>query len=149
MAQQLLHQKVWFQKKLWRTFGLLNLPTPSRCCGRVRVRKPILIIVEACHICIHKLIPSLVYDRGMMQVTHMIHAVAAVLMMSLFLLHIYLGTIGMRGAYQGMRTGYVDESWAREHHEHWYDDVKAGKIPAQRSKPLALGDAAAADTARA
>jgi len=32
-----------------------------------------------------------------------------------------------------MRTGYVDETWAKEHHEYWYDDIKAGKIPAQRS----------------
>ena len=32
-----------------------------------------------------------------------------------------------------MKTGYVDETWAREHHELWYDDVKAGRIPAQRS----------------
>jgi len=47
--------------------------------------------------------------------------------------HIYMGTIGMEGAYQGMKTGYVDETWAREHHELWYDDIKAGKIPAQRS----------------
>jgi formate dehydrogenase subunit gamma len=27
----------------------------------------------------------------------------------------------------------VDEAWAKEHHEYWYDDVKAGKIPTQRS----------------
>jgi len=39
----------------------------------------------------------------------------------------------MKGAYQGMRTGYVDEAWAKEHHELWYQDIKAGKIPAQRS----------------
>ena len=54
-------------------------------------------------------------------------------MMALFCGHIYLGTIGMKGAYQGMRTGYVDEAWAKEHHELWFDDIKAGKIPAQRS----------------
>jgi formate dehydrogenase subunit gamma len=41
--------------------------------------------------------------------------------------HIYLGTVGMRGAYQAMRTGYVDETWAREHHEYWYEEVKVGK----------------------
>ena len=60
-------------------------------------------------------------------------------MMALFIGHIYMGTIGMSGAYQGMRTGYVDEAWAREHHELWYDDIKAGKIPAQRSTPPACG----------
>ena len=46
----------------------------------------------------------------------------------------------MRGAYTAMRTGYVDEPWAREHHEYWYDDIAAGKIPAQRSQPLVAGD---------
>ena len=44
-----------------------------------------------------------------------------------------IGTIGMRGAYSAMRTGYVNEAWAKEHHELWYEDIKAGKIPAQRS----------------
>jgi formate dehydrogenase subunit gamma len=41
-----------------------------------------------------------------------------------------------------MRSGYVDEGWAKEHHELWYDDIKAGKIPAQRS-PVAPPAAAA------
>ena len=54
-------------------------------------------------------------------------------MMTMFMGHIYMGTIGMRGAYSAMRDGYVDETWAKEHHELWYDDIQAGKIPAQRS----------------
>jgi formate dehydrogenase subunit gamma len=65
----------------------------------------------------------------------MIHSVAALLMLTLFLVHIYLGTIGFKGAYHGMRYGYVDEGWAREHHSLWADDVRAGKIAAQRSAP--------------
>jgi formate dehydrogenase subunit gamma len=44
-----------------------------------------------------------------------------------------MGTLGMQGAYKAMKTGYVDETWAKEHHELWYDDIKAGKIPAQRT----------------
>ena len=49
-----------------------------------------------------------------------------------------------------MATGYVDETWAKEHHEYWYDDVKAGKIPAQRSKPpTAAPEQPAADAASA
>ena len=83
-----------------------------------------------------RLVPGLVYERSTMQVAHMVHALATVLMMALFLGHIYLGTIGMQGAYRGMKTGYVDETWAREHHEYWYEDVKAGTIPAQRSEPV-------------
>jgi formate dehydrogenase subunit gamma len=60
--------------------------------------------------------------------------------MCMFLLHIYLGTIGMRGAYKAMRNGYVSEEWAREHHAYWYEDLKAGKIPVQRSQPLVPPD---------
>jgi formate dehydrogenase subunit gamma len=66
-----------------------------------------------------------------------VHSVATILMMSMFTLHIYLGTIGMRGAYKAMRTGWVDEEWAREHHEYWWEDIRAGKIPAQRSAQAA------------
>lgn len=84
-----------------------------------------------------KLVPGLAYLRGDMQIAHLIHAVAAVLIIAMFLGHIYLGTIGMKGAYQAMRTGYVDEGWAQEHHALWHDDVRAGKIPAQRSAPPA------------
>jgi formate dehydrogenase subunit gamma len=51
----------------------------------------------------------------------------------------------MRGAYTAMRTGRVDEGWAREHHELWYEDIKAGRIPAERS---GRGRDAAAQPAR-
>jgi len=94
------------------------------------------LIVAGSGLWLDKLIPGLAYLRADMQVAQMIHAVASVLMMALFCGHIYLGTIGMKGAYQGMRTGYVDEAWAREHHVLWLDDIKAGKIPAQRSATL-------------
>ena len=79
------------------------------------------------------LVPGWGDTRGQMQVAHMVHAVAAVLMMAMFLGHIYIGTVGMKGSFSAMRTGYVDEAWAQAHHEWWYDDVKAGKIPVQRS----------------
>ena len=98
------------------------------------------VIVVGSGLVMDKLLPNLVYERSTMQLAHMVHAVATVLMVAMFLGHIYLGTIGMRGAYSAMRTGYVDEEWAKEHHEYWYDDIKAGKIPAQRSKPLVIVD---------
>ena len=95
------------------------------------------IVVLASGLVLDKLVPGLVYERSTMQVAHMVHDIATLLMMALFIGHIYIGTIGMEGAYAGMKTGYVDETWAREHHEYWYDDVKAGRIPAQRSEPVA------------
>ena len=102
------------------------------------------LIVVASGFVLDKLVPGLVYERSTMQIAHMIHAVATILMMAMFIGHIYLGTIGMQDAYKGMRTGYVDETWAKEHHEFWYDDVKAGKIPAQRSEPAATAQPAQA-----
>lgn len=91
------------------------------------------IITVASGLVLNHLIPGIDYVRSTMQQSHMIHAVAAVLMICLIGFHIYLGTIGMRGAYTTMRHGYVDEAWAREHHAYWHDDIVAGKIPAQRS----------------
>jgi formate dehydrogenase subunit gamma len=101
------------------------------------------LVVVGSGLVLDLLVPGLGETRGQMQVAHMVHAVGAVVMMAMFIGHIYIGTIGMKGAYGAMRTGYVDEAWAKEHHEWWYDDVKAGKIPAQRSRPEAppLGSA--------
>ena len=90
-------------------------------------------IVAGSGLFLDKLLPGFTYTRGEMQIAHMIHAVATLLMMAMIMGHIYIGTLGMRGAYDAMRHGYVDETWAREHHELWYDDIAAGKIPAQRS----------------
>jgi formate dehydrogenase subunit gamma len=91
------------------------------------------LAVVASGLFLDKLVPGFVFTRGEMQIAHMVHAVAAIAMMAAFLGHIYMGTLGMKGAFSAMRTGYVDEAWAREHHEYWADDVRAGKIPAQRS----------------
>ena len=93
------------------------------------------LIVVASGLVLDLLVPGLGDTRGQMQIAHMVHAVGAVLMMAAFCGHIYMGTVGMKGAFQAMRTGSVDEGWAKEHHEYWYDDVKSGKIPAQRSTP--------------
>jgi formate dehydrogenase subunit gamma len=90
-------------------------------------------IVVGSGLVLDKVIPGLAYLRGDMQIANMIHGVATLLMMAMFLGHIYLGTLGMKHAYSAMRTGYVDEGWAQEHHALWFDDIRAGKIPAQRT----------------
>jgi formate dehydrogenase subunit gamma len=95
------------------------------------------LIVVGSGLVLNQLVPGMAYLRGDMQIAHMIHAAASILMMVMFLGHIYIGTIGMKGAYGAMRTGYVDEGWAHEHHKLWADDIRAGRIPAQRSTPAA------------
>jgi formate dehydrogenase subunit gamma len=91
------------------------------------------LTVVASGLVLDKLVPGMEYTRGEMQIAHMIHAVASFLMMAMFVGHIYMGTIGVKGSLQAMRTGYVDEAWAKEHHGYWYDDIKAGRVPAIRS----------------
>jgi formate dehydrogenase subunit gamma len=73
--------------------------------------------------------PNWNQGRELMQEANVVHAVAALLFISASFGHIYIGTIGMEGAYRGMREGYVDEEWAKEHHRLWYDEVKAGRRP--------------------
>ncbi len=73
--------------------------------------------------------PNWNQGRELMQQANVVHAICAVLFISASFTHIYIGTIGMEGAYQGMRQGYVDEEWAREHHALWYEEVKQGKRP--------------------
>jgi formate dehydrogenase subunit gamma len=97
------------------------------------------IVVVASGLVLNQLVPGIDYVRSNMQIANMVHGVATVLMMAMFIGHIYMGTVGMQGAYQAMKTGQVDETWAREHHELWYDDIQAGKIPAQRT-PASGGD---------
>lgn len=63
------------------------------------------------------------YLRGTMQLANIIHSSAAILMMAMAMGHIYIGTIGMQGSIDGMKDGYVDATWAKEHHEIWYNKI--------------------------
>jgi formate dehydrogenase subunit gamma len=71
--------------------------------------------------------PNFDQTRQTMQIANGIHMVAGIGGVILLAFHIYLGTIGMRGAYDAMRHGYVDETWAKQHHRIWYDEVMSGK----------------------
>lgn len=75
--------------------------------------------------------PNFDQGRAIMQLANVVHVVATVLMMSMALGHIYMGTIGVEGAFDAMKTGQVDEAWAKEHHEDWYHEQKGkGSAPA-------------------
>ncbi len=77
------------------------------------------------------LFPNFDQLRTTMQQADVLHVIGAMAFVALSFGHIYLGTVGVEGAYQAMRTGYVDETWAKEHHELWYQDVKSGKVAAK------------------
>lgn len=88
------------------------------------------------------LFPNWNTSRELMAQSNLIHAGLSTLFIALSLGHIYIGTIGTEGAYQGMRKGEVDETWAKEHHPLWLEEVKSGKRggkPAANAQP-AHGD---------
>jgi formate dehydrogenase subunit gamma len=60
-----------------------------------------------------------------MQVAQIVHSIVAVLFVAAMLGHIYIGTIGMEGAFEAMGSGTVDVNWAREHHSLWLEQEKA------------------------
>lgn len=67
--------------------------------------------------------------RYVMQVANTLHVIGSALYIAAAMGHIYIGTWGTPGAYQAMRDGTVDESWAQAHHAIWYDQVKNGTAP--------------------
>ena len=73
------------------------------------------------------LFPNFDQTRAVMQDAWIWHACAAMIYIALALGHIYMGTIGVQGTYGNMRHGYTDETWAKEHHLYWYEDVKSGR----------------------
>jgi formate dehydrogenase subunit gamma len=54
-----------------------------------------------------------------MQIAQVVHAVVAILFVAVIIAHIYIGTLGMEGAFEAMGTGEVDLNWAKEHHDQW------------------------------
>ncbi|HZB93223.1 MAG TPA: formate dehydrogenase subunit gamma [Stellaceae bacterium] len=64
-------------------------------------------------------------DIGTMQSAEMVHAVIAMLFIAAMLGHIYIGTLGMEGAFEAMGTGSVDVNWAKEHHSLWLAEESA------------------------
>ncbi|QOG22437.1 MULTISPECIES: formate dehydrogenase subunit gamma [Bradyrhizobium] len=64
-----------------------------------------------------------------MQIAQIVHSVVAVLFIAAMLAHIYIGTIGMEGAFEAMGSGEVDVNWAREHHSLWLDQELARSDP--------------------
>lgn len=67
--------------------------------------------------------------RPEMQQANLIHAILSLGWTAIALGHIYIGTAGTEGAFEGMSTGYVSAEWAKQHHDQWYDKAEArGKI---------------------
>ncbi len=110
-------------EKIWFWGGVIGLGVVSSASG---------LVLDS---------PNFDQTRALMMLANVVHVIAALLFIVWSFTHIYLGTVGTSGAYEGMRNGYVDETWAREHAQYWYDDVKAGRRELPSGTP---GTAAAA-----
>jgi len=64
-----------------------------------------------------------------MQLSQLWHAIVALVMIGIIIGHIYIGSLGMEGAFAAMGSGQVDENWAREHHNVWVAEVKGEPLP--------------------
>jgi formate dehydrogenase subunit gamma len=84
------------------------------------------------------LFPFSVTNIAGMQIAQMVHAVVAVLFIALILAHIYIGTLGMEGAFEAMGTGEVDLNWAKQHHDLWLrDQLAKGRLADHAGQPSA------------
>lgn len=68
-----------------------------------------------------------------MQLSTLWHGVVSLVMIALIVGHIYIGSLGMQGAFAAMGSGWVDENWAREHHNLWVAEVR-GETPPDYGK---------------
>jgi formate dehydrogenase subunit gamma len=76
------------------------------------------------------LFPYLPANVTALQFWTVIHAVIAMLFIAAMLAHIYIGSVGMEGAFDAMGTGEVDLNWAKEHHSLWVEEEQAkGRAP--------------------
>lgn len=114
-------------EKLWFWGGVLGLGIVSSASG---------LVLD---------FPNFDQSRSLMMLANIVHVIAAIWFIIWSFTHIYLGTVGMTGAYEGMRNGYVDETWAREHAQYWYEDVKSGRRALPSGAPAS--DAATATPA--
>lgn len=73
----------------------------------------------------YMLFPYQAGDVGSLQLWTIIHAVVAMLFVAAILAHIYIGSLGMEGAFDAMGTGEVDVNWAKEHHALWAEEEQA------------------------
>lgn len=69
-----------------------------------------------------------------MQSAQLLHATIGLLMVALIIGHIYIGTVGMVGAFQAMWSGLVDRNWAKEHHRIWYES-ETGERATRHERP--------------
>ena len=76
-------------------------------------------------------LPETLAPHEEMQLATLWHAIVAFVLIAIILAHIYIGSVGMEGAFDAMGSGEVEEQWAREHHGLWLEELQQkGHAPA-------------------
>jgi len=70
-------------------------------------------------------LPEVLLPHEEMQYAHLWHAIVAITMIIAIVAHIYIGSVGMEGAFDAMGSGQVDLEWARQHHDLWVEEEQA------------------------
>lgn len=80
-------------------------------------------------------LPEMLAPHEEMQLATLWHTIVAFILIAIILAHIYIGSVGMEGAYDAMGSGEVEEQWAREHHGLWLEELQQrGHAPATPDK---------------
>ncbi|EAQ26381.1 formate dehydrogenase subunit gamma [Roseovarius sp. 217] len=75
-------------------------------------------------------LPVMLAPHEEMQLATLWHSIMAFVLTAIILAHIYIGSVGMEGAYDAMGSGEVEEQWAREHHGLWLKELQEkGEAP--------------------
>lgn len=73
--------------------------------------------------------PFYATDVSGMQLAQMVHGIVGVVFIAIMLAHIYIGTVGMQGAFEAMGKGEVDVNWAQQHHSLWLQkEIERGRV---------------------
>ena len=67
------------------------------------------------------------------QLSQLWHSILAIVVIAVIIAHIYIGSVGMQGAFAAMGSGKVDLNWAKEHHNLWVEEQerKSSAQPAE------------------
>ncbi len=74
-------------------------------------------------------------DVASMQLAEIVHAGIAMFYIAAIIGHIYIGTLGMEGAFEGMGEGSVDLNWAKQHHALWLEEMQQDERRPVRTQP--------------
>ena len=80
-------------------------------------------------------LPEQMSPHEEMQYAQVWHVMVAYGFLAIIFAHIYLGSVGMEGAFDAMGTGEVEEQWAREHHPNWLEEVKDAETQSGAASP--------------